>query len=137
MTPWGIVATTVDEHTIELSWVNNPGFGLYTINIDAELPPGPKNRLVNASSTASSHLFTNLDSGTVYSFVMVYFTRKNDLNKYSEPSDPVVNCTGKLLHTCNLQVRGFKGCDIWQSHCIPSLKKLFSANTFSKYLASA
>ena len=97
MTPWGVVATTVDEHTIELSWVNDPGLGHYTIIMEVVGIRG--HHFMNASSTASSHLFINLDSGVLYTFRMAHYYLQNNIEKESLMNEPVANCTGRLSHT--------------------------------------
>ena len=106
MTPWGVVATTVDEHTIELSWVNDPGLGHYTIVKEVIIPPQHGQHLVNASSTASSHLFTNLDSGVMYGFRVSHYYLQHGIEKASLLSESVANCTGKLFRTYSVETRG-------------------------------
>ena len=75
LAPWNVTAITIDEHSIGLSWANDPGKGDYQIMVTLVYPP-PQLLVasLNVSSESSYYKQEGLQSGSLYSFgIMHYF----------------------------------------------------------------
>ena len=93
--PENVTAITIDEHSIELRWANNPANGDYRIEVYRAIPEAEDfTAIVNVSSDSSSLLQQGLESGAGYVFsIAQYFA-----GHLGQKAEFIVNITSKYMH---------------------------------------
>ena len=97
--PENATAITIDEHSIELRWVNNPANGDYRIEVYRAIPEAEDfTAIVNVSSDSSSYLQQGLDSGALYIFsIAQYFA-----GHLGQKAEFIANITSKYMHLISI-----------------------------------